>query len=686
MREDEEIMEDLIKEIKTDNDFAYEDVEECKDILQENINPKFGMEGSLTLDALRTKQFKVLEEPKRFNFSGNNTIIHGPNSQGKTSLLEAIRFNLLGLQDNNRIRLVDPVTDGFSTLTTDGYWSVDGSEFLVRRILKDSGGYIQHDQVRLVNEPPSPDDSSPDEVISFGNPQSERDWFEKFGFESLESRNFGRYNLFSLFFLMSADYKLFLDWQGSTRLLDLLFGINLSGVTHEVERRIENDYELEEKEEEAPSKLAQARSDIDDLQSKTSEIRENLEKKRSVLDEKKDELESVRNVLQGEDQLEELRTEKSRVLRRINRLEDEKFEKKDDLRNIEQDISRYEERELSREIGPLAADLQQLMAVPESCPICANEVDKEQKERLVNDAKCPLCAKPVKDERHDSITETDGEDVPLQQEERVEELEKLREEKRRIKGEIQNLEGQVDSLEDRIEDIERRIDTSDISDYVERRDELESKVSDLESEVTELTVNLDSAKNRLESTKNELDELQRLKEEHDRKVHKQDILNKFSSLVTQEVRDERRVIHQNLEEIMGDLLDTHFTQGLFENAVDVQFDEDGEYDFTIYRGSGDAKPSTRRNSETTEGVIQGLLFHTAVLKHLSERSSDLPIRLFLIDAPFSNEPDENNASDIASLLISLPEILDSYQLIITMADSEFINLDDFRPEYTTISI
>lgn len=686
MRDDEEIVEDLITEIKTDDRFEYEDIEECKEILQENINPKFGKEGSLTIDSLHTKQFKVLEESTNFDFSGDDTIIHGPNSQGKTSVLEAIRFNLFGLQDSNRIRLAEPVTEGFSTLTTDGYWSVDGSEFLVRRILKDNGAYTQHDQVRLIEDPPSPDDSSPDEVISFGNPQSERDWFEKFGFEPLEARKFGRYNLFSLFFLMSADYKLFLDWQESTQLLDLLFGINLSGVTHEIERRIKSDYELEEKEEDAPTKLTQARSDIEKLQSETSDLREEIEKKRSVLEEKKDELESIRNVLQGEDELEELRTEKSRVLRRINRLEDERLKKKDNLRTIEQDISRYEERELSREIGPLAADLQQLMAVPESCPICANDVEKEQKQRLVDEAKCPLCAKEVKDERHDSITETDGEDVLLHQEEREEELENLREEKRLVKGKIQNLEGQIDSLEGRVEDIERRINTSDVSDYVERRDELESKVSELESEVTNLKVDLDSAESRLESTKEELDELQRLKEEHDRKVHKQNVLNKFSSLVTQEIQDERRVIQQDLEDIINDLLDDYFTQGLFENAINVEFEEDGKYDFTIFRGSGDAKPSTRKNSETTEGVIQGLLFHTAVLKYLSERGTDLSIRLFLIDAPFSNEPDGNNASDIADLLISLPDILEEYQIIITMADSKFINLEDFRPEYDMIPI
>lgn len=679
----EDIYESVMDQIEQDDDFTQQDLIECSAILEQYSQPDLSSSSKLRLDRLHTHRFKILEDHHEFRFNKENTIIHGSNSQGKTSILEAIRFNLLGLQQKNRIRLTEPVTENFSKLSTDGYWSIDDTRYLVRRTLKDEGGYTRHDWIRLVENPPS--DGDPDAAISFGGEVNHQEWAKKFGMSEFEGSDFGHYNIFSLFFLMSADYKLFLDWQDSTNLLDLLFGINLSNVTREVDHRINTEYEIEEQEENSPARLEQVENRRGKLKKEIAELKQDRELKENRYDNLKDELDAVRRVLSGENKINELRDEKSRVLRKINRLEQRVLQNKDELRKTEQHISRYEEIELSHEIGSVASDLNRLMALPEKCPVCTTQVSDEDKQRLVEDDECPLCYNPMPDGRSDSMKETEDDDPLLSVNERENTLEELAEKKESIKAQIKQDNKQITYLEDKISELEENIADSDISEYVDERDELEEKVDSLESEVTELYYKIESKQERLNDVEEEIDKLGKYVEEYRTKAHKQDILKRFKSKIVQAVQEQRDSIKLDLESIMDDLLQEYFTNGLFANSTHVEFPNRSNYQFTIYRSSGDSKPSTRQNSETTEGVLQALLFHTAVLKKLADDATGLPIRVFLIDAPFSNEPDEENSKDIENLLINIPQELEDFQTIITVADTNFIDLSAMSKRYNLMT-
>ena len=135
---------------------------------------------------------------------------------------------------------------------------------------------------------------------------------------------------------------------------------------------------------------------------------------------------------------------------------------------------------------------------------------------------------------------------------------------------------------------------------------------------------------------------------------------------------------------MGDLLD-YFSEGLFADAADVSFNSEKTYDFTIYRSNGESKPSDRPNADSVEGLIQSLLFQTAVLKHLDRLEGSLPIRMLIADSPYSKEPDEENAKDITSFISQLPRGLENYQIIVTMATTALAEVGEYEDNYEILN-
>jgi len=129
---------------------------------------------------------------------------------------------------------------------------------------------------------------------------------------------------------------------------------------------------------------------------------------------------------------------------------------------------------------------------------------------------------------------------------------------------------------------------------------------------------------------------------------------------------------------MENLLDI-FEEGTFSDAFTIDFDSDGRYDFTIRVRDGDDIPSDRPNENPDEGKLTTLLFHTAVLNQLTQHRDTLPLRLFIIDSPYSESP------DITNLLQQLPDILPEFQLILGIADTNMADKDAFSDQYNIVN-
>jgi len=614
-----------------------------------------------------------LEDEEEVIFDRQDTVVSGPNTRGKTSLVEAIRFNLLGMQEKQRVKLVDPVTEGHDSLYTDGFWQINGDQYLIYRELTDSGGYEDYDQPKIVENPDGQD-------IPFGTRDSQPDVSKLIGLWPYERRDLGRYNMFSLFFLASDDFKAFTDWQENPTFLDFLFGIDLTKATDASESKRRDVYELTQEEEEAPQNFTHAEDRLYRLEHELEELREREQEVQERLNQRKDELSTIEDILSGENQLEELRSEKARLNRRINNLESDRLDKRSELRETRRQISVYQESELSREIEPLAADLREVMSLPDRCPICTNEVSAEQARQLIDHGNCPLCDKEVPDDRIEVESEVDNDERLLEQQERREELERLQDRERELEGEIRQIGERVRDLEAQVESLDEQIEETELTDYDMRRDELEDIIPELEQEATSIQVEINAKEEALTETEERFERLQALKEERDVKKHKQQVLKKFEKYVTAEVRRARQSIQNDLEDIMEGLLD-YLTEGLFSDATGINFKSEKAYNFVVHRQDGENKPSDRENADSVEGLIQSLLLQTAVLKHLNTIQGTLPIRIFIIDSPYSKEPDEENAKDITSLISQLPTEIPDYQVIVTVATTALAELGEYDENY-----
>lgn len=673
MSEADEAKERIIQQLEEDETFGVEDIEECLDLLEEPDDETTAEHESVQLNRIFVRQFKALEEEEEVVFDRADTVVTGQNTRGKTSLVEAIRFNLLGLQEKQRVKLVDPVTEDYDTLYTDGFWQVNSDEYLIHRELKDTGGYEDHDEPKLVENPDGRD-------IPFGMRDSQPDVSKLIGLWPYEQRDLGRYNMFSLFFLASDDFKAFTDWQENPTFLDLIFGLNLTKVVDASKKKRNDVYEQTDEEETAAEDLATAEDRLYRLEDEFAELRERQQEVQGQLNQRKEELSTVREVLSSENELEQLRSEKARLNRRINNLESERLEKQSERRKVQRQISVYQESELSREIEPLASDLREVMSLPDRCPICTNEVTTEQARQLLDHGNCPLCEKDVPDDRVEVESEIDSSEQIIEQQERREELERLQETERQLDGEITQLQRQVEDLKEQVEEIDEQIAETDLTEYDERRDELEDLIPELEQEATSLQVEINAKEEAIEETREDVEQFKALKEERDRKSHKQQMLQTFEKIVNAEIQRARQSIQEELESNMNDLLG-YLEHGLFADATAVSFKSEKAYNFTIHRANGENKPSDRENSDSVEGLMQSLLFQTAVLQYLDTIEGSLPIRMFIIDSPYSKEPDEENAKDITSFISQLPTELENYQVIVTVASTALAELDEYDDNY-----
>lgn len=672
MPERDDIIENIITELQ--GELEPDDIEECRRLLEENYRDLEFPVDRVTLRRIRAQNFRNLDD-RTVRFDDEDTVLYGPNDQGKTAVLEAARFNLFGRQRKQRITLTDPIQDEKESLETTGNWSVDADHYLLHRMMdRDGRGYSGDDRPKLNMEPSSEDD------IPFQARNTQQDVSEAFGIWPVESREFGRYNIFSLFCLMAPDYKAFLRWQDKEDLLDLLFGINLAAPINQSKKRRNEVYELTENEETAAEDLATAQSRETELQERVEELQVAKEETETTLADRRAELRSINETLDQDNELERLESEKRRLQRQIDKLESEKRETRGGLRETRLSIERYEEMEMGEELHSTAQDLQQMMNVPDRCPICTNPVDDGQRRRLLNDGDCPLCWKEMPEDRIEEGTEQDARESIMEQDRMEEKLEELRSRERELEGELQLVESRIEGHQNQLDTVEAQMAESDVKQLADRRDELESEISELEREATSIRVEINAKQDELQDVRDRIDELEEAYESRSEKVQKQQALQTFERVVRRHIEEERTDLKNALRDEMNALL-SYFEYGRFADARSVEFQPRGGYDFTVVVNDGDNVPSDRHNEYSNEGKIVALLFHTAVLKLLAEQSSTLPIRMFIFDSPFFEIPDTGNAPDIANFLLALPEELPEYQVILTVTDSALSDRDDLGGVY-----
>lgn len=674
MPEREEVIDEIL-ERASEEGVPDEHLDLCESLLEDNYGSLEYPVDELKIRHLAIENFRVIEEDS-IDFNTGNTILFGENEEGKTTSLEAVRFNLLGRQEHQRIELTGPIRDGKSTLITTGNWSVGGQDHLIRRTLTNGSGY--NETIRLNTDPQGLDD------IGWGSPNTQEEVSKAVGLWPIESKQLGRYNTFSLFCLMPGNFKIFLKWQQKDKYIDMLFGINLASVITESSRYRTDELELSSEEKTASEDFAGVESRISNLQDELENLNEEKERVETKLGDRKSELRRVRGLLEDKDELENLESQETEIKRQINKLQDERQELLSELRTLDQKFNRYQEMDMGEHLHEPTQELQKFMSVPDRCPICTKEVDDDQRRRLLNDGDCPLCRKSVPADRIEIGTERDVEEKIVEREQLKEAMEEAQERRQLIDGEIELLESRIDDYEEELQNVRNQIQQSDEKELLDRKNKLQSTVEELQQRATKLQIETNAKTEKIhEMQEDRLPVLEELYESRKEKVEKKSSLETFERVVQNQINRERESIRGDLENTMKDLLDI-FEEGSFSNAFDVDFDPDGGYDFTIRVRDGDDLPSDRPNENSNEGKLTALVFHTAVLKQLIEHRDTIPLRLFIVDSPYSESPDTRNTPDITSFLQQLPDILPEYQLILGIADTNMADREAFVNQYNIV--
>ncbi|ELZ18337.1 chromosome segregation protein [Natrinema thermotolerans DSM 11552] len=671
MSSEDQIVKDILNEVEKSGKFTEEDKEECRQLLVNHYKDVSLDEGLLRLERASVQNFETVEK-REIPIRDEGTVLYGRNGTGKTSFIEALEYNLIGLPDSDKksseFELTNLIQNGKSSAHTNTYWNVNGDRYKIYRTLQKEGNSITG-YPRVTK--------SPDEG---GEEEDRRDSQAKvsnlLGIQPLEGRLSERrwdlYRIMGLFFITSKDWRLFMDWNKASDMLDILFRVNLTNVIKASENRIEEKYSVSEEARQASmyvedrkSELKQARRELADLENERDRIS-------SRLTDKQDQLESVRRVLREETEegvdTDELQSQKSSLESREADLQRQLTDKVNELAKVRRLINRYEDTDLKEDMDVVGDKVRNMMSVPEKCPICTNKVESEDRARLLEDHRCPLCAKDMPEERVRVEKEYQAEEsitaIQEKQQERLEDLEDQRED---IQFEIESLEERIESTNEQIEQLEETLEEGEVADLIEEREELDREVLELKEDLNTIQAQIKTKKDRTEELEEEVDELETLYEEYEQNNRKREMLSSFTTIVQRKRDEEQRKLKNRLADVMLDLT-KYFTDGTFADVENVVFKDKGKYSYEVYLSDGTVLSSKDPQGSTSEVVLHALLFHTAVLKELSLSDRNLPLRLFVIDSAFGKEQDKYNTRAIANFLSELPNILDEYQIIVSMAE------------------
>lgn len=668
------------------DDFSDEDVENLKSFFLSNFEEIHYDVGDIRLKRFSTRFFKAIGRTETVSFNERATYLYGPNSKGKTSLVRAIQFNLAGIPIGNEDKygmrnLVHGDADQLSTI---GFWNLDESPHTLERNLIESGQggkRKQHDTPYLregfVDEADSVTDrmSNPEKHIGEEG-ISKSELLKEFGFYELNERGHSVFKILSMFFLMGEDFKRFFG--ENSDLIDLLFGISVSQVVTAIDERID-ELELNQEEAQAQGELTRYRNKRGDIEEEIDDLQAERDKKISQLTQLQDRLESITDTLGGNQRLKKLESRRDELRGRRADLKVKLEETTDELGQIKRLIERHDNSGLHQDLSGIADDLRDLMTVPDTCPVCTNEVDAEQRTRLVDRGDCPLCAKEMPEDRMRAEHEHQSPDSLTDEYPDPDEIEDYRTKKRRLKGEKEHLQQQIEQVENELESVEDQLEESEVKDLSEEktvvREEIEQtrkEIFDVESEVTRL-------EDELERVEYEIKAQKRLIPIAKKKKKQIDLFEKFKPIVKNKQKKRRKSEKRKLEDEIEELLEV-FNHGTFSEAHNPSIEEGDTYHYTIQSPERELQ-SRRPDPSTAEINIHAFLFHTALLRRLSSSINSLPFRMFSIDSPFTNEIDEDNKKDITAYLKELPDLLPNYQIVVTSAATEGFESSTFSDEY-----
>lgn len=636
---------------------------------------------SVKLQSLYVRNLQNIYERSVF-FGGENKIIHGRNSQGKTSFINSIQFNLLGLPKNKQShRMTNLIRDGEERLLTKGEWLTDSSSFLLERdmVRKGQGGALfGHNEPTITDivddtvEPPEDRETPQDRH----NQPSEV--FENIGILPFINRGYEVYDFMSLYFMLPHNFLNFIEWHKSSEVIDISFGIYLTNVLNAIDERLDSEAQITGAIAESRIKLGQTEENLSQARSTLNELQEKQDLLQSEIVDKTERLESLKQGTTAEERLNELRSQKSLSQARRAELKTEQSEKVSELAATKRKIQRYEDSELIDDIGSIGQELRSLMTVPDRCPICTNPVDGHQRERMLKHHHCPLCDKEVDDELIRVEREYQSDDSIFERREvQKEELDDLQSQRDKLAHEIERLDDEIHTVEQEISGVEDSIQQHDVEDVIEHRQELEREIRELRKEAVSIEVRIDETINEIERLEYEVWANEHLESLYEERKDLKEAWETLRTIVSRVRRDNRRSLQNRIrEEIETEIL-PKFDRGMFAEVGGLTFDSQDNYHFTLHSPTQQFK-SSRADQEAAEATLHALVFHTAVLKLLTEQSNAPPIRMLVIDSPMTNDMDESNRRDVTNLLTSLPEYLANYQVIISMAHSNATLLERLK--------
>lgn len=660
IQEDEGIDEEYVDEFIDLLDTKYRDIEFDND--------------HVSLTRMQIEGFKVIDKLD-VTIPDRATILHGHNSKGKSSFIEATRFNLLGRNQRGAL-ITNPINRNYDKLKTDGYWQKGSRNYLVHREMERRQGFEGHDKPNVIENPEDSEHSEAEQRT-----QSEVD--DLIGITPLYERGFERFNIFSLFSIISGDLRSFFGWDESTDLIDLLFGIKLTSVDRAINNELQ-ECKLDKEEQKAKARLLEYKQRANRINDEIQELRQEQEQVENQLSEKLERREELDRLLDKSEANSAL-SEKIDLKDEISNLQSRLQEKEEKFRNVKQEISKLEDETATEEIAPALQEIQQLISLPSRCPVCTSDVDPEQQQQFNEHGDCPLCGKDVPSDRYETVSEVDEQGEVLEREKRQEELEELESQQRTIEGEIEFLEEELEEKRDQLETLQMQEDQSGFPEYKREKEKIEDEIESLRDKNTSLELSIETKKEMLHGVARRVWEWSQIDEERQEKEQRMGALESFQAIISDERKEARRRLKNRLEERMESLLEV-FTRGTFSTATGVRFDRGDSYSYTIHRTDNTQKEPGLLGQTDAELLLHMLIFHTTILAELEEERETVPLKLLMIDSPYGNGPDDENAADITDFLLELPDILGDYQLILAMADSNLTGRDKLERTYELESV
>jgi len=682
MRSEEDIIQDILGQVESSSNFTEEDKKECQELLENNYKDVSLDDREISLERAEIENFEAISK-KEIDFDERDTVLYGENTTGKTSFIEALEFNLAGRPDHSeyrsRFELTGLIQNGKSAARTNTYWQVNGENYLIYRILKEDNGLTEYPRVTQSPETQGVEEDRRDKQAKVSDligilPLEER----------LSEKTYDLYRILGLFFISSKNWRLFMDWNKASDMLDILFRVNLTNVINASKARMDEKYSIDSDAEEATLQLENKKEEKESVEQDTRKLEQERDRITAELADLRDQLRSVRRMLKEETDpgvdADELQSRKSTLESKEASLQRQLRDKGEELAKTRRLINRYEDTDLKEDMDVVADEVRNLMSVPEQCPICTNPVDDEQRTQFLEHNHCPLCSKEVPEKRRRVEKEYQAdESITEIKEKQQEKLEELEEKKDDLEYEISTLKERLEDTQSQLEQVEEVLEDGEVGDLINEREELEEEEQELEEELARVQGKIDSKENTRDDLEEEIQDLEALVEEFQQNNRKRKMLSSFNTIVEDKRDKEQRRLKDRLEEVMLELTG-YFTEGTFSDVESVEFPKKGSYRFEIHKSDGTVLDSTEPQESTAEVVLHALLFHTAVLKELSDSDRNLPFRLFVIDSAFTNEQDRWNTVDLANFLSHLPEILPEYQIIISMAE---LGIDEapFRENY-----